>query len=360
MGRILAEVVQDDLSLSELLSLAEDHRCGAQTSFVGVVRKSNNGKEVVRMRYDAEPVLAELVLKSICEEAQSEWGEELNLLVRHRIGVLELGEASVAIVVSAPHRGQAFSACRYVIEQIKLRVPIWKEEYYADGETQWLKGVSLCSSISPKIDSAKIANFNSRSFGGIKTIQPVILVGGQSSRMGQNKAELPYRGKRLVDYQASIVRSVKTEHKLLPLIVSGEIEGYRCLPDIIPHRGPVGALYTLFQGANSEHIDFFLLLAVDMPQMDRSSLEALLLNLESAALLTHFADEEFPALYAVSSFTKRVIGDIFSEQGGDCSLKAIRLKFGAENVKTISRVKEEVFLNVNTPADWAKCQESVR
>lgn len=146
MARISVKV--DDFALDPAKELAEfsgDAIHGACDLFSGAVRVLNHGKQVVSVSYDAFVPLAEKTLHEICTEAAERFGEDLAIRVRHRTGELKVGEVSVAIIVHARHRGEAFNACRYVIEELKTRVPIWKKERYTDGETSWLRGHALCS-----------------------------------------------------------------------------------------------------------------------------------------------------------------------------------------------------------------------
>jgi molybdopterin synthase catalytic subunit len=126
----------DAAALLEECTTAED---GAALLFVGVVRNHNDGREVGHLSYDAYEEMAARVLEQIVAEAEGRW-EIGRAAVVHRIGRLEIGEASVAIAVAAPHRGEAYEASRYVIEELKKRVPIWKREGYVDGEAEWLGG----------------------------------------------------------------------------------------------------------------------------------------------------------------------------------------------------------------------------
>jgi molybdopterin synthase catalytic subunit len=123
-------------SLLEECTAAED---GAALLFVGVVRNHNEGRAVGHLSYDAYEEMAARVLEAIVAEAEGRW-EIGRVAVEHRIGRLEIGEASVAIAVAAPHRGEAYEASRYIIEELKKRVPIWKREGYVDGEAEWLGG----------------------------------------------------------------------------------------------------------------------------------------------------------------------------------------------------------------------------
>ncbi len=117
--------------------------CGAQVQFWGLVRNLHQGRSVVAVTYDAFRPLAEATLREIAQEAEARFGPDLGVAVFHRVGRLEVGEASVAIATSSPHRDAAYQANRYVIEQIKVRLPVWKQEHYVDGESAWLPGHSL-------------------------------------------------------------------------------------------------------------------------------------------------------------------------------------------------------------------------
>lgn len=116
---------------------AED---GAVLLFIGVVRDHNDGRAVTGMTYDAYDAMAARVLTEIAGEAAARLGME-RIAVVHRVGELEIGEASVAIAASSPHRAESFDAVRYVIEEIKKRLPVWKREHYVESGSRWLEGV---------------------------------------------------------------------------------------------------------------------------------------------------------------------------------------------------------------------------
>ena len=110
---------------------------GALSLFVGVVRNENGGKAVLRLEYEAYEEMALSLMAEIEEEARRRWPvSELRMV--HRLGPMGIGEASVAVAVAAPHRGESFAACRFAIDTLKARVPIWKKEFYADGSV-WLQ-----------------------------------------------------------------------------------------------------------------------------------------------------------------------------------------------------------------------------
>ncbi len=111
---------------------------GAVTFFLGTVRDSNRGRRVIHLEYEAYEAMAVRQMERI-EELASEKFAVNGIAVVHRTGRLAIGEASVAIAVSAPHRGAAFDACRFIIDRIKQEVPIWKKECFEGGEV-WIEG----------------------------------------------------------------------------------------------------------------------------------------------------------------------------------------------------------------------------
>lgn len=112
---------------------------GAALLFWGVVRNENDGRAVSSLEYSAYAEMAEREMMRIADEARARFGTGA-IHVVHRIGLLQVGEASVAISVASPHRGEAYEASRYVIEELKRRVPVWKREGYVDGDTEWVPG----------------------------------------------------------------------------------------------------------------------------------------------------------------------------------------------------------------------------
>jgi molybdopterin synthase catalytic subunit len=111
---------------------------GGIVTFQGVVRDNARGKRVRFLEYDAYPEMAEEQMRAIAAEVARRW-QASGVALAHRIGRLEIGECSVVVVVACPHRGEAFEACRYAIDTLKAKVPIWKKEGYEDGE-EWVEG----------------------------------------------------------------------------------------------------------------------------------------------------------------------------------------------------------------------------
>lgn len=116
-------------------------RHGAVASFVGTVRSPHAGRVVRGVSYDCFAPLAEKELSRIKAAAEKKW--PVRVAVAHRVGHIKVGQASVAISAASAHRAEAFEACRFVIEEIKHRLPIWKKEYYATGTGRWLPGCAL-------------------------------------------------------------------------------------------------------------------------------------------------------------------------------------------------------------------------
>ena len=113
---------------------------GAVASFIGLVREQNQGRRVSFLEYEAYEPLAIRALQLITDEARASWADT-RIGIHHRIGRLELGEASIIIVAASPHRAHAFAACRYTIERVKQIVPIWKHEHFEGGDV-WLEGAT--------------------------------------------------------------------------------------------------------------------------------------------------------------------------------------------------------------------------
>jgi molybdopterin synthase catalytic subunit len=130
------------LDLARLLDETADERAGGLVIFGGMVRDENLGAEVLRMRYEVHGPLASRAIETIEEEVLARF-DVLRCRIQHREGFVELGEPSVWIVVRAKHRADAFEASRYAIDELKKRVPIWKEEFYADGTSRFLDGHPL-------------------------------------------------------------------------------------------------------------------------------------------------------------------------------------------------------------------------
>ncbi|TNE32307.1 MAG: molybdenum cofactor biosynthesis protein MoaE [Alphaproteobacteria bacterium] len=142
MENICIQITDQPLNIETACSFVDSAGAGASNLFVGRVRNNHEGNDVTGITYDIHAGLAEKVLRDICTEAEGLW-PETRYYVAHYTGELPVGGISVVIAVSAPHRAETFEACRYVIEELKLRAPVWKQEHYTDGRSDWLPGHSL-------------------------------------------------------------------------------------------------------------------------------------------------------------------------------------------------------------------------
>jgi molybdopterin synthase catalytic subunit len=140
VGLPLLAIQRNPLDLDGLAALIADGADGAVVTFLGVVRNHNAGRRVRYLEYDAYEPLALKVFGRIRDEARERW-EGVRLAVHHRVGRLEIGEASVAIAAASAHRADAFAASRYAIERVKQIAPIWKHEFFEGGDV-WIEGAT--------------------------------------------------------------------------------------------------------------------------------------------------------------------------------------------------------------------------
>ncbi len=148
MGEAVFVGVQvSPLSVEDALAHCDAPGHGAAVSFVGRVRNVNDGRSVRAVTYDVHDALCRREFAAICREALERWGSDLRLWLVHAQGRLEVGQPSVVVAASSAHRDDAFSATRYLVEQMKLRAPVWKQEHYVDGDSAWLAGHALVPSV---------------------------------------------------------------------------------------------------------------------------------------------------------------------------------------------------------------------
>jgi molybdopterin synthase catalytic subunit len=131
-------LTRDPLDRGALVAAVSHPSVGGIVVFEGVVRDNSRGKQVQYLEYEVYEEMAQQQIRQIIAEAEQRWGLE-RVAVAHRFGRLEIGEASVIIVVATPHRAAAFDACRYLIDTLKTTVPIWKKEVATNGE-EWIEG----------------------------------------------------------------------------------------------------------------------------------------------------------------------------------------------------------------------------
>jgi molybdopterin synthase catalytic subunit len=139
MAIAYAAVTSEPIDAARLLADCASPDDGAVLLFWGVVRNENDGRGVDQLEYSAYAEMAERTMRRIGEEAIERFGTG-DVRIVHRVGTLDVGDASVAIAVASPHRAEAYEASRYVIEELKRRVPVWKREGYVDGTREWVPG----------------------------------------------------------------------------------------------------------------------------------------------------------------------------------------------------------------------------
>ncbi len=134
----LLGLTEKPINTQSLVKAIWSPAAGALATFEGRVRNRNRGREVIGICYEAYVAMAEKQIEALAGMVKSRWMTD-QIAIVHRLGDLEVGEVAVAVVVGAPHRDAAFEACRFAIDQLKVRVPIWKKERYLQGEA-WLHG----------------------------------------------------------------------------------------------------------------------------------------------------------------------------------------------------------------------------
>jgi molybdopterin synthase catalytic subunit len=135
----MIQIIDKNIDVVELLASVSVPEAGGIDMFIGTTRNHSKGKKVIRLEYEAYSPMALRMMSEIESEIRKRWNIQ-KISVVHRIGVVPVMEASVAIAVSAAHRKEAFEACRYAIDELKKRVPIWKKEIFEDGEV-WVENV---------------------------------------------------------------------------------------------------------------------------------------------------------------------------------------------------------------------------
>jgi molybdopterin synthase catalytic subunit len=143
MDQIFVELSLTPLSITDAADFVNGDENGALNMFIGKVRNHNLGKPVLAVSYDAYAPMVAKVFREICTEAIAKFDPNMRCYLTHYKGRLEIGGISVVIAVGSAHREPTFLGCRYIIEELKKRAPIWKKEHYVDGDDEWLAGHEL-------------------------------------------------------------------------------------------------------------------------------------------------------------------------------------------------------------------------
>lgn len=141
-------LTESPLELAPLLAEGRFPQCGGLAVFGGAVRNHHEGKAVVRLCYTAHAPLAERLMRKIEQQTREKFGAP-HVRVQHRLGMLQVGDMAIYCVTRAPHRAEAFAACRWAVDEVKHKVPIWKEEFYADGSSAFVQGCCIRDDLEP-------------------------------------------------------------------------------------------------------------------------------------------------------------------------------------------------------------------
>ncbi|EIM02910.1 molybdopterin converting factor subunit 2 protein [Rhodanobacter thiooxydans] len=144
--RRIVDVEHERIDPAAAMEFVADPAFGGFAMFVGRVREQNQGRAVTGVSYDVFEQLALVGFDDIMRRAQEQFGSRLKIYLAHARGRLGIGDVAVVVAVGTPHRDEAFRACRQVIEAVKHGSPIWKQEHYVDGSSEWSEGCSLCES----------------------------------------------------------------------------------------------------------------------------------------------------------------------------------------------------------------------
>ncbi len=140
----MLQITRDPIDIRQMNADACHPACGAVLSFSGTVRNHHQGRQVVKLAYEAYESMARSEMEKVVFACFEKWPDVKKIQVVHRFGEMEVGASSIFITVASPHRAEGFAALRFVIDRIKRDVPIWKKEYYEDGETGWLHPEEGC------------------------------------------------------------------------------------------------------------------------------------------------------------------------------------------------------------------------
>jgi len=139
----IVKTKKEKISSKEAKKFILSEQNGAESIFVGRVRNENSGKKVTAVTYDVHDKAVIKSFQSICNDAKSKFDKSASIFLEHAKGYVPVGEISILVAVSSEHRDEAFKICRYILEEIKHKSPIWKKEHYIEGKEEWLPGYSL-------------------------------------------------------------------------------------------------------------------------------------------------------------------------------------------------------------------------
>ena len=140
---LLVDTKEEKISSEKAKKFILSEKNGAESIFIGRVRNENSGKKVIAITYDVRDQAVIKSFQSICNDAKNKFDKNASIFLEHAKGYVLVGEISILIAVGSEHRDEAFKICRYILEEIKHKSPIWKKEHYIEGKEEWLPGHSL-------------------------------------------------------------------------------------------------------------------------------------------------------------------------------------------------------------------------
>lgn len=149
------DIAEARLDAAAAIDFVSDPRFGGLALFVGKVRERNVGRAVVGIHYDIHRVLALHLMRDLADEVARELGEPVKLYVEHACGRLAVGDTAVVVAAGTGHRDAAFRACRALTEAVKYRAPVWKQEHYVDGSSEWSEGAAWDQTDAAGTDNAR-------------------------------------------------------------------------------------------------------------------------------------------------------------------------------------------------------------
>ena len=139
----IVKIEEEKISSDKAKKFIFSKQNGAESVFIGRVRNENSGKKVTAVTYEAHDQAVIKSFQSICNDAKSKFDKGANIFLEHAKGYVPVGDISILLAVGSKHRDEAFKICRYILEEIKHKSPIWKKEHYTEGNEEWLPGHSL-------------------------------------------------------------------------------------------------------------------------------------------------------------------------------------------------------------------------
>lgn len=133
----MIEITHKPIETEKIIASVQSDQAGASVLFVGTTRQFTGDKETLKLDYECYESMAIRKMQQLSDQARQQWPIEKCSIV-HRVGTIELGEASIAVAVSTPHRAASFEAAQWLVDTLKKQVPIWKREYWADGSREWV------------------------------------------------------------------------------------------------------------------------------------------------------------------------------------------------------------------------------